>query len=259
MNGLKKVFYFTFCLLLSNILICCSSGKKKQQNEIHFVKPPKWVREAGNRGEFSAIGLTNKDVSLKEAKKISEQNALENLKSDIIVKAENLFLEETAFLNLEKRKKMVLSLNKCISDNLSDEFLKSITRTDSLWKSPDSNVFYIKVIADKKLLSTKLAEYLNKTKEKYEFNDNLLMLLSKIQNDMVYNDFKCSKNKNNVMMDDEDIANPSYKNDEIVIKNIILTDKKKIEEMDDESNEFTKDDDEIDKKVKNIIKESKNK
>ena len=29
--------------------------------------------------------------------------------------------------------------------------------------------------------------------------------------------------------------------------------------MDDESNEFTKDDDEIDKKVKNIIKESKNK
>ena len=76
---------------------------------------------------------------------------------------------------------------------------------------------------------------------------------------MVYNDFKCSKNKNNVMMDDEDIANPSYKNDEIVIKNIILTDKKKIEEMDDESNEFTKEDDEIDKKVKNIIKESKNK
>ena len=123
----------------------------KKKTEVRYVMPPKWVLGYAVNENFSAIGVISIDKKLPLTEIISraEDNAIENLRSDILVKFENCFISSSTVVFEDDRNGVVKNMNTMANNVFSNSVLKTFSRRDDLWISPDNNAAYLMVSGDR--------------------------------------------------------------------------------------------------------------
>ena len=258
-----KVFYYSFFFLFFLLSIGCA---KFTPWPVFHQEPPVWVKSVVDDNEFSVIGITEYTKPLKTAVLAAKINAIENLKPIILFKIEDLLLNITNETPLTMRKLLVKNLKKKIETELTYDYLIGITDIDSVWKSIDSNVLYVKIIANQLSIANKIFDILETMKDDFKNNNDIINTIEKIEYVLLYEDLANIKKLNNVIKN----GNIKNKHNGKIIKNNISAINKKvknnknnklnkeqnlfIEVLDDESNSWTIQDDEIDIKVNNINK-----
>ena len=175
------------------LLFLTSCGKNndvniKQPLSISYVKPPEWVTQETN-DFLSAVGITNGKKSLIESKEFAEQNAIENLRINIIVGLESFLYEETKNLELNKRKKIISEFRKEAELKINEKFLYLVSRQDEMWQSPNTSALYVKMVTDGKQIAVKILEVIEQLQKQYDYDIEILACLLNIKNDMLYNNF----------------------------------------------------------------------
>ena len=256
---MKYLFNVVLVLLLF-LSSACGSKKVVDKTTIHYVKPPKWVQNAGNNDGFSSVGITNRETSLRNAKKYARENAVENLRSNILVKLENLFIEECKDItDTHKKIGLIKRLNNNVRSVINTAYLMNITRLEEMWQSPDSGSLYIKIVADRKQIAAKIADTMETIKDKYKYDDDIISLISKIKYDMLYNNFRVSRKvKTGINAVDNNNINDNVgvKKNGIIVNNYVITNKDENDDFSNTSEEWTTQDDEIDKQIRDAIKAS---
>ena len=189
---MKKISLFVFLLFL----VSCGKNNdiiNKQPISISYVKPPEWVTQETN-DFLSAVGITNSKNKLVKAKTLAEQNAIENLKINVIVGLESFLYEETKNLELNKRKKIISEFIKEAELKINEKLLYLVSRQDEMWQSPNTNTLYVKMVTDGKQIAVKILEIIEKLQKKYDYDSEILSCLLQVKNDMLYNNFVVSKN-----------------------------------------------------------------
>ena len=252
-----------FVCLCCICLFGCAKNKSIDKATIRQIKPPKWVRDAGVGDGFSAIGITNREVVLSKAFEYAKENAVENLMSNILVKLENLFIEECGIISqADKKAKILNMLNQQAREAVSFKYLNRVIRADEMWHSPESHSLYLKVVADKKLVATAVSNSIDKIKDKYKNDQEVITLIGWIKKDIVYNNYRIDKSR--IVNHENDIVeiakskvsekvvdgkNGIGRNDINVINYVVTN-------SNGGDDDFSSQDDEIDKQIREAIKMS---
>lgn len=245
---MKSFYKFNLLFFVVSLFFLNACSSKQEFNDIKVVKPPKWVTENKSDG-FSAIGiskgqLTEKDedgevetstLSLSESKTRAEQNAISNLRLNLLVKLESFFTDEASVLYGNKRNAIISLLNDTAKKLFTEDYLINISRQEEMWRSPDSDMLYVQMVAEKQLIASKLVEKLEKLQKKYSYDNELFNLILKIKNDVLYNNFKSGNSKvkelkKTILGDDyydNKTATSTKKHGDVIISNVILTKEEK--------------------------------
>ena len=239
-------------LILSFLFLSSCGGKKSGKNgndDIHYLRSPEWVQNAANDDCFSAVGISDKKGDLAKVQKYAKENAADSLKSNIVVKIEKMFFDEQTELPEDRRIKLIMEFNDVIKSKIKTTYLADISQVSDTWRSPDSSVLYVRIAANEKRVAHAVADALDELRKKYKSNNDALCLINNVRNDVLYNDFKVrnkrSKNKKEIDFDDE-------KNSSVVIKNIVIS-KSNEKLLNNSTESWTANDDEIDKEIRKTI------
>ena len=242
--------FSNICIILSLfVLSSCGGNKtKRHSKDISYIKPPEWVQNAMGNSCFSAVGVSNREGGISKAQKYAKNNAVDNLKTNIIVKFENLFLEEARNIPDNDKIRLLVESNDILKSQLTNDNLMNISQVYDTWKSPNSNVLYVKVVADEKQVAYLIINALDTFKSKYKNNNTIVNLVNRIKNDALTGNFKNSK-----MNGEANNINQNTNNGGITIKNIVISKNSDGSPLSNSTADWTKQDDEIDKQIRKAI------
>ena len=242
--------FSNICAILSLLVLSSCGGNKTKghSKDFHQIEPPAWVQNAMGNSCFSAIGVSNRNGGISKTQKYAKNNAVDSLRTNIIVKFENLFLEDAQNIPDSDKIRLSMESNDILKSKLTNDNLMNISQIYDIWKSPNSNVLYVKVVADESQVAYLVIDALETFKSKYKNNNTIVKLVNRMKNDVLNGNFKNSKINSKTNNIDQNSNNGG-----ITIKNIVISKDSDGLPLSHSTADWSKQDDEIDKQIRKAI------